>query len=294
MPISMSAGETIVVFAKISRVLGCAVMLGTPWYGTRRREPMQLNAGLARALRSLLRWGFVAGLLAAPVGATFAAEAAWPDLEDRIQYAFYTEDIRALSDVANQLARPEGDEEPLHAYYRALANYRLALVLVNRHKDGAKDAIEHCVDSLGVALKTDPNFVAGLALQSACLRTSAILKPWSPLAGTRSAGQMARAVKLAPRDPRVLLLQALDEGESGKIDEQCLARLKAAAQAFERERQGMEPTPGWGAAEAYAYIGQGYLERGDVLAARDALEHALLLAPDFALARRLMTKITSG
>jgi Tfp pilus assembly protein PilF len=56
----------------------------------------------------------------------------------------------------------------------------------------------------------------------------------------------------------------------------------------------VEPTPGWGAAEAYVYLGRGYLQRGDVLKARDALERALLIAPDFALARRLLTKITSG
>jgi Tfp pilus assembly protein PilF len=40
------------------------------------------------------------------------------------------------------------------------------------------------------------------------------------------------------------------------------------------------------------YLGRGYLEQGDVVAARDALERALLLAPDYALARRLMKKIT--
>ena len=50
--------------------------------------------------------------------------------------------------------------------------------------------------------------------------------------------------------------------------------------------------PGWGAAETYAYLGRGYLEQGDVVAARDALERALLIAPDFALARRLLLRIT--
>jgi Tfp pilus assembly protein PilF len=56
----------------------------------------------------------------------------------------------------------------------------------------------------------------------------------------------------------------------------------------------VERTPGWGAAEAYTYLGRGYLERGDVLNARDALERALLIAPDFAMAKRLLTKITTG
>jgi Tfp pilus assembly protein PilF len=105
---------------------------------------------------------------------------------------------------------------------------------------------------------------------------------------------MERAVKLAPRDPRVLLLEALAKGEDSKIDEKSLATLQKAAAAFETERQGVDRVPGWGAAEAYVYLGRGYLERGDVLKARDALERALLIAPDFALAKRLLTKITTG
>jgi Tfp pilus assembly protein PilF len=84
----------------------------------------------------------------------------------------------------------------------------------------------------------------------------------------------------------------LENGEGGKIDALAIEKLKKAAVAFEAERQGMDRTPGWGAAETYAYLGRGYLEQGDVLAARDALERALLIAPDFALARRLLQKIT--
>ncbi len=129
-------------------------------------------------------------------------------------------------------------------------------------------------------------------MQSACLRTLANLTMWKPLAGQKSTGQMERAAKLAPKDPRVLLLQALENGEGGKIDAPAIVKLRKAAAAFEAERQGVDRTPGWGAAEVYAYLGRGYLEQGDVVNARDALERALLIAPDFALARRLMLKIT--
>ncbi|MBX5463555.1 MAG: hypothetical protein IRZ28_21010 [Steroidobacteraceae bacterium] len=224
----------------------------------------------------------------------FAVESEWLDMEGRIEYAFYTEDARALRDIAAQLARNEATQEPLSAYYAGLANYRLALVLASRDKEHAKDAIERCIDRLSGSLKAQPDFAPALALQSACLRTASILSPWNPLAGTRSAGQMARASKLAPRDPRVLLLQALEKGESGPIDDEALAKLQEAAAAFEAERHAVEHAPRWGAAEAYAHLGRGYLERGDVLAARDALERALLIAPDFALARRLLMEITSG
>lgn len=230
-------------------------------------------------------------LLAAPLAS--AADMAWLDVEGRIQYGFYTEDARALGDLAEQLSRGEG-AEPLQYYYAGLANYRLAELLAGRDKEHARAAADRCVETLDAALKSETNFAAGFALQSACLRMKGALSAWKPLAGSKSAGQMERAVKLAPRDPRVLLISAMNRYEDGKLDEQSLSALVKAIAAFETERQGMDRTPGWGAAEAYVYLGRGYLERGDVLKARDALERALLIAPDYALAKRLLIKITSG
>jgi len=223
-----------------------------------------------------------------------AADSEWLDVEGRIQYGFYTEDARTLSDVVSQLSGPEAADDPLRHYYIGFANYRLSAVLAGKDKSRARDAAARCVSRLDEAVRGKSNFADGLALQSACLRELANLTLWKPLAGSKSTGQMERAVKLAPRDPRVLLLQALEHGDGGKIDSTALARLRKAAEAFEAERQGVDRTPGWGAAETYAYLGRGYLDQGDVVAARDALERALLIAPDFALARRLLTRITSG
>jgi len=216
------------------------------------------------------------------------------DVEGRIQYGFYTEDARTLSDVIAQLSGPEGGDDPMLHYYIGLANYRLSALIATKDKSRARDAAARCVSRLDEAVRGKPKFAEGMALQSACLRELANLTAWKPLAGTKSNGQMEKAVKLAPKDPRVLLLQALEHGDAGKIDSTGLARLKKAAEAFEAERQGVDRTPGWGAAETYAYLGRGYLDQGDVVSARDALERALLIAPDFALAKRLLNRITSG
>lgn len=226
-------------------------------------------------------------------GAT-AADSAWPDVEGRIQYGFYTEDARSLADLAEQLTRSDTAPEPLRYYYAGLANYWLAQLLATKDKDHARQAVERCVSNLDSALKAEANLASGFALQSACLRTLTALRAWKPLTGGKSNAQMERAVKLAPRDPRVLLLEALGNGDDGRLDERSLITLRKAADAFESERHGVERTPGWGAAEAYTHLGRGYLERGDVLKARDALERALLIAPDFVRARRLLLQITSG
>jgi hypothetical protein len=238
-------------------------------------------------------------VLAAGLGAMVGQSAAaangeWLDVEGRIQYGFYTEDARALSDVVAQLSGPDGGDDPLLHYYVGFANYRLSAVLAARDKGRAREAAARCVSRMDEAVRAKTHVAEGLALQSACLRELGKLTPWKPLAGPKSNGYMERAVKLAPKDPRVLLLHALENGESGKIDGPAIVKLKKAAEAFEMERQGMDQTPGWGAAETYAYLGRGYLEQGDIVAARDALERALLIAPDYAFARRLLTKITSG
>jgi tetratricopeptide (TPR) repeat protein len=243
-------------------------------------------------MKELIPAAFTLTLALVGVRVSQAADLDWMDVEGRIQYGFYTEDTRALGKVVEQLSGQDGAGDPLHQYYAGLANYRLAMVVAAKDKSRAREAAARCVSRLDVAVSGKTDFAEGLALQSACLRTLANLTPWKPLAGPKSTGQMERAAKLAPKDPRVLLLQALESGEGGKIDAPAIAKLKKAAAAFEAERQGVERTPGWGAAEAYAYLGRGYLDQGDVVAARDALERALLIAPDFALARRLLLKIT--
>jgi hypothetical protein len=243
-------------------------------------------------MSAFTRVAFVLALTSLAASSAYAADAEWMDVEGRIQYGFYTEDARALGDVVTQLSGTEGADDPLRHYYVGLANYRLAMVVEARDKSRARDAAARCVSRLDEAMRGKSDFAEGMALQSACLRTLANLTPWRPLAGSKSLGQIERAVKLAPKDPRVLLLQALENGESGRIDGPAIVKLRKAAAAFEAERQGVERTPGWGAAEVYAYLGRGYLEQGDIVNARDALERALLIAPDFALARRLLLKIT--
>jgi hypothetical protein len=106
------------------------------------------------------------------------------------------------------------------------------------------------------------------------------------------------ALQLAGRNPRVLLLDAMSDYQLaprlGGNKERALVKLRQAVAAFEVERAGTEHLPGWGAAEAYLLLARDLLDHGEPVAARDALEHALLLAPEFAQARRLMAQITSG
>jgi hypothetical protein len=229
-----------------------------------------------------------------------AEEANWRDTESRIQYGYYTQDTRALRALQDTLAADDAHERQ-RGYYSALAAWRLALVAADRPGSAPDTAdAQRCVRELDPLLEAQADDAEGLALRAACA--------WLPLAGAglhvpfaghRPRKDLERALELAPRNPRVLLIDALADyrlpASQGGNRERAVPKLRKAVAAFEAERAGgPEPLPGWGAAEAYCALARALMDHGDGVGARDALEHALLLVPDYAQARQLMAKITSG
>jgi hypothetical protein len=230
-----------------------------------------------------------------------AADSPWRDIESRVQYGYYTEDVAALRGLNEVLASTDAHDK-LHGYYQALADWRLALLAAQGTPvpgPSSAQLAQRCVSELDAPLGTDPDFADALALRAACSETPfGGVSLRAPLAGHRARKDLDRALQLAPRNPRVLLIDALCDDQlpsaRGGNKERALPKLRQAVSAFEAERGGADRLPGWGAAEAWFQLGRDLLDRGDPVGARDALEHALLLAPEYAQARRLMSKITAG
>src|SRR5688572_12915345 len=86
----------------------------------------------------------LAAVFLATAGVANASESEWMDVEGRIQYGFYTEDARALTDVIAQLSRPEAKDEPMLHYYIGLANFRLSSVLAPKDRTRAREAAARC------------------------------------------------------------------------------------------------------------------------------------------------------
>ena len=101
--------------------------------------------------------------------------------------------------------------------------------------------------------------------------------------------RLDKALKLAPKNPRVVLIDALNDYERpralGGDRQQACTKFERAAQLFDASPQAKAEPPSWGAADAYLYVGRCLNDSGDVLGARNALERALIIAPDFAAAR---------
>ncbi len=222
----------------------------------------------------------------------------WRDIESRIQYGYYTEDAPALRSLAGLIAADESHDR-LHGYYAALLDWRQAQLVAQGASRGgsAADLAQHCVDEADALLAAQADFADALALRAACLATP-LSAHNATLSAHRARKDIARALQSAPHDPRALLIDGMSDYQlsasgDGNRD-RGLTKLRQAVAAFEAERAGIERLPGWGAAEAYLYLARDLLDHADPVGARDALEHALLLAPEYAQARRLMAKIVAG
>jgi tetratricopeptide (TPR) repeat protein len=244
-----------------------------------------------------------------------AADTHWLDVESRIQYGYYTEDARALHGLVESLDTGDAND-PMKSYYAGLLAYRQTLLAEaqtdraaaaaaaskapprknDRSKNEARQMVERCVTALDRAIDAQKDFSDALALQSACLDRLAELSTWrAPLAGAKSGSQLRKALQIAPKNPRVLLLDAISDYEHPKPDApRSCEKFKNTAAVFDTERANVDRVPGWGAAEAYTWLGRCYLNNQDAVLARDALERALLIAPEFGQAKRLMSSITSG
>jgi len=245
------------------------------------------------------------------------APTSWADVEGRVQYAYYTEDARALNSVLESLKpKPvEGEDEgaapdaAVRSYFRGLTHYRLAQVLAVSKKSRARSAIDGCSDEVDNAIDALPKVPTGLdesdearhqraeayVLGTACTLAGREMSS-IPFAGGRIGSRIEEAVKLEPRNPRVRLVEALvafdRAGKDANAKSAAVQKLRAVTVMFEEARAGASTTPEWGAAEAYAFLGRALLDQHDVVGAREAIERALLIAPDYAYARRLATQIT--
>lgn len=228
-------------------------------------------------------------------------------IEQRIESGYFQQNAAGLVAMAATVSAGEhpatgeakaGSDGEWQGYYAALLAYRLAL-LAKSDEDRAWPFTQRCVDQLNRALVADPASAEALALQSACLALQSRLDPWrSPFAAPLSLARIDKALKLAPDNPRVLLLGALAARDRPRLfggdDQLSFTLLRRAVSAFERKSAPPQELPAWGAADAFTDLAEAYLRRGDALAARNVLERALLVAPEFAQARRLMAEIVSG
>ncbi len=221
------------------------------------------------------------------------------DLQAQILYAFQTEDVNQLTDLVQAIAtnvKADGSDMALR-YHLAHADYRYAELLGEARRREAEAALADCTDQLSKLLDHDSRSVEALVLSSACLTELArYRKVEGVILRTKAGDRLGTAFNLAPRNPRVLLLRATEDLEHARRGSaqsvQAFAELQQAAQRFDETPATNLDAPGWGHADAYLALGRQYQQRGDVLAARNWIEKALIAAPDYKAAQRQLAALT--
>jgi tetratricopeptide (TPR) repeat protein len=234
------------------------------------------------------------GLLAA--AAAVAQEGG--DIQAQILYAYQTEDGNSLANLIQNLTNQVKSDSADAAlrYHLAHAQYRLGELLHQRHAHEAAAALADCIDELKPVLDKNGKSVEALALQSACYAALADLRSLeSVLLRSRAAERLKGAFTLAPRNPRVMLLMAMQDmrgAKPGSAESQhAFAELQQAAHLFDESSGTSIDTPGWGHAEAYLALGRELQARGDHLGARNWIEKSLIAAPDYKAAQRQLAQL---
>ena len=216
---------------------------------------------------------------------TAAPSAELLDLAARVHYGFYHGDARTIEAAEAALERLGDSSEVL--YYRDFAALRRAqLGALNRD---AAARLEACARR-EVPASTDKAVAADAwVLAAAC----------ALLAGDERRNEQAlrRARERDDDNPRIALVEAWVL-ERAAVDDPALAdsvtaKLAAAVEGFEVWTPSIDD-PDWGHAEALTALAADALERGQVRAARDLVERALLLVPEYGTAVELRAALQGG
>jgi hypothetical protein len=222
----------------------------------------------------------VAVTTAVTTAARAGSSAELADLAARIDYGFYNDDTHAIDAARTALGRL-GDA-PAVRYYRDYASLRRAQ-LNPADRASARECAEREVPT---------------ELSPAVVAEAWILVAACGVVGQQSIRRVEQAIsrarELDKRNPRIGLVEAWimrhGAGDDALANEDLATKLHQTIEAFDTWRAPPDG-PDWGEAEALAALAEATLARGETRAARDLIERALLLVPDYRVAVELRTRL---
>jgi hypothetical protein len=235
-----------------------------------------------------------AALLA--LGAAAAPSSEVADLAARVAFGYYDRDAHVIEAAHDELVRL-GDD-PDARYQRALAALRLTQL---RAQQGAPlgEWPAECAEAAPPGDAGGPAAAERWLLVAACSQVADRGEPGeAPGRDRRREQALMRARELDPANPRLALLEALEISDRPALAEPAAraaasGRLRAALESF-AARQAPPGGPDWGEPEALALLAETVLAAGEVRAARDLVERALLIAPDYRFALDVQKKLQAA
>jgi tetratricopeptide repeat protein len=195
----------------------------------------------------------------------------------------------ARVEMLRMLAVPQkADQTPALRYTIAYAGWRMAFAPTVPAAE-QQSMLEDAVVQLNTVLKTSVSDVESLGLLAAVNGARIAKSPELGMTlGPESGGLIGRALRLAPNNPRLLLISGQSAfntpPEYGGSVSQAEASFRASLVAFTAS-PASAAWPNWGRFDAHAWLGQALARRGDKPGARAEYEKALAIAPESAWVR---------
>ena len=216
------------------------------------------------------------------------------DLAGRIEYSYYAADARGLQQSLDALAKLSGDatHPDLGASYLNYGRWKLAQLLAKDDASRAAELAEACADTKP-ASKNSASLATQHALVAACLEMLGELRPLRRiLYRSHRDTELAAAQQTGSKIAQVQFIAAWIASRLNASASPGDALKQALVQFDVAETAAGSSDAGWGHAEACYLQGKAESAHGNLLAARNALEQALVLAPDYRDAQQLLRSLS--
>jgi len=225
------------------------------------------------------------------------AQASREDLSDlvgRIEYAYYAGDSAILKQALEALEKIELNDAQRPAQINALnfGRWKMSQLLAARKKQSdAGEFADKCTETIEVKRFSKKAKAEHEALLAACYGVLAEVRFVRTLWYRGSVDDhLEKAAKFDPTNLQVKFISAWAKASHAPGEPETYSALKQSVAAFADNAGRLQDT-GWGYAEALYMLGNTELARRDTLAARNALERALVIAPDYVAAQVLLKKL---
>ena len=202
--------------------------------------------------------------------------------------AYDAADVQQLQRAASLFKRATNRNEhaALGHYYVGFAHKRI--VDISRESTDEEDIrhLDIAIDHLETAIEKDDDFAEARALLASALGRKIGKKPQLGMfLGAKSSTQMKHAKKLAPDNPRVMLMAAISDLMTpemwGGNPTQAIEGFERATTLFESYAPESPLHPDWGHSESYAWLGIAHMKQEQYGEAQSVFTTALEIDPDF-------------
>jgi tetratricopeptide (TPR) repeat protein len=189
------------------------------------------------------------------------------------------------------------DKLDLVHYYIGLADYRLAARYFLNQDPKAQQYLDDGIKNLELALKKNKKLADAHALLSSLYGQKISMDPALAMTlGPQSWTSMDNAMKLEPKNPRVLMLKAMSTyfapEQFGGSKPNGLKEMETAIATFRNEKLDNPLLPDWGIEDALMMMATWKMEGGDNETASKLIEETLKINPNFGWAKEMKGQLS--